>query len=827
LIRSGTRDYTSGSVNVMSLNANFTPTSGTGVFTNFAINTIINQTGGANGITRGVYVVPTLTSAFDWRSIQWDNNSGWGLYGAGTAANYLGGALTVNSQITAGNAQATAGSVVLRTTYSSGNISNIGTNGSSGGVTISYGAYPASASTADAFLSGIGFTSFPRSAYAVEADHRWLSAAAALVAEGSAVTLTEKMRLYNSGNLVIQNGGTFTDSGHRLKVSGSTLITDGNLSVSNTGTTSISIAAGGSFSHDAVGTSGQILFTSQNGFRTKLPDTSKGFIIGATSSTQTTSSTVLISSVMSNNADVFQLSVTPNYTGGANTATILLSGTVTLDAINNLTGGIHTGIKIAETFAPNSANKNISYVGLSVLSTINQSLSAQITRGVYVNPTLTVAADWRSIEWSNNSGWGLYGTGTASNYLGGRLGIAVSPTSRLHVAGSGTDATTNSFIAQNSSASIALRVVDNGDVYLGDGEWLKVQGFSKRYIYKGDATNGIFSISSCSSLGATFNMYGATHASKPKTIEIGASYAPNSGTIAYNALEIASNIDQTGTANAITRGLYVNPVLNNAVSRNNWRSIAWTNNEGYGLFGIGTAQNLLSGKLTVNVTVASANLSNSENTISLFGAQTLNIPAATIGTPGVVYAAGTSANYMRFNGNTTMNGDALFAGKVVINSIQFDTTGTVTMSNSAAGGQRALSGLQVQMQFAGTTSGTVTRGASILIQGAYPNNTTGTVTFTDYYGLRINDLLEWDTGSGLGKIAVTNKWAIYQTGINDRNYFAGNMLLNSTSDTGQILQVTGAIRVNNQRTTTSGVASGQFLSINCDGTTYKIQLLNP
>jgi hypothetical protein len=70
LIRSGTRDYTSGSVNVMSLNANFTPTSGTGVFTNFAINTVINQTGGANGITRGLYVNPTLTAAADFRAIE-------------------------------------------------------------------------------------------------------------------------------------------------------------------------------------------------------------------------------------------------------------------------------------------------------------------------------------------------------------------------------------------------------------------------------------------------------------------------------------------------------------------------------------------------------------------------------------------------------------------------------------------------------------------------------------------------------------------------------------------------------------------------------------
>jgi hypothetical protein len=146
---------------------------------------------------------------------------------------------------------------------------------------------------------------------------------------------------------------------------------------------------------------------------------------------------------------------------------------------------------------------------------------------------------------------------------------------------------------------------------------------------------------------------------------------------------------------------------------------------------------------------------------------------------------------MRFNGNTTMNGDALFAGKVVINSLQFDTTGTVTMSNGGAGGGRALSGLQVQMQFAGATSGTVTKGASILVQGAYPNNTAGTVTFTEYYGLRINDLLEWDTGTGAGKIAMTNKWAIFQSGANDRNHFNGAVLIGTATVGGSKLKVSG------------------------------------
>jgi hypothetical protein len=73
----------------------FIPTSGTATFALLNLNPSINQTGGANGITRGLYVNPTLTAAADWRSIEWSNNTGWGLYGAGTANNLLNGRLYI------------------------------------------------------------------------------------------------------------------------------------------------------------------------------------------------------------------------------------------------------------------------------------------------------------------------------------------------------------------------------------------------------------------------------------------------------------------------------------------------------------------------------------------------------------------------------------------------------------------------------------------------------------------------------------------------------------------------------------------------------------
>jgi len=63
------------------------PTSGNAIVNGLNLNFTINQTGGANGITRG----------FNWRSIEWSNNTGWGIYGAGTALSYFGGSVGIKT----------------------------------------------------------------------------------------------------------------------------------------------------------------------------------------------------------------------------------------------------------------------------------------------------------------------------------------------------------------------------------------------------------------------------------------------------------------------------------------------------------------------------------------------------------------------------------------------------------------------------------------------------------------------------------------------------------------------------------------------------------
>jgi hypothetical protein len=66
----GDPTFTSGTRTLVSIDRNFSPTSGNGNYTLLNIPSTINQTGGANGITRGLFINPTLTSAADFRAIE-------------------------------------------------------------------------------------------------------------------------------------------------------------------------------------------------------------------------------------------------------------------------------------------------------------------------------------------------------------------------------------------------------------------------------------------------------------------------------------------------------------------------------------------------------------------------------------------------------------------------------------------------------------------------------------------------------------------------------------------------------------------------------------
>jgi hypothetical protein len=93
-----TQSATSGTYNVIGYTGTIAPTSGTSIINSINIAPTINQTGGANGIMRGLYINPTLTAAADFRAIEISNNSGRGIYQTGASAtNYFAGSTGIGT----------------------------------------------------------------------------------------------------------------------------------------------------------------------------------------------------------------------------------------------------------------------------------------------------------------------------------------------------------------------------------------------------------------------------------------------------------------------------------------------------------------------------------------------------------------------------------------------------------------------------------------------------------------------------------------------------------------------------------------------------------
>lgn len=82
---------TSGTRNYINFDGGFSPTSGTAVHNQFSFTGTFNQTGGANGIIRGINFAHTMTAVADYRAIEIADNL------ANTKGIYQTGALTTNN----------------------------------------------------------------------------------------------------------------------------------------------------------------------------------------------------------------------------------------------------------------------------------------------------------------------------------------------------------------------------------------------------------------------------------------------------------------------------------------------------------------------------------------------------------------------------------------------------------------------------------------------------------------------------------------------------------------------------------------------------------
>jgi hypothetical protein len=159
----------------------------------------------------------------------------------------------------------------------------------------------------------------------------------------------------------------------------------------------------------------------------------------------------------------------------------------------------------------------------------------------------------------------------------------------------------------------------------------------------------------------------------------------------------------------------------------------------------------------------------------------LTVPnGVNITSPNAVHAVNSYLN-LSLGGNTTVPAGAR-QGLEGNSRISFTGAGTLTMTQAAT--VRAFSALSSVYSFNGSAIGTITHLAGLRI--CFPDNIGSAINITNNYGLLLNDQT-----AGLGTVTYTNRWGIYQEGASDLNYFNGNMLLGSTTNSGQRLQVTG------------------------------------
>jgi hypothetical protein len=116
--------------------------------------------------------------------------------------------LTVNGSIVSGSSASTNGTIMLQGYYgSNGALTNFGTEYSSGGPSIGYACYPSNAG-AGAFFSSYNAGAIGRAAMNMGDSVKWYTGSSQNVAIGSALTMSEKMRLSNAGGLSV---GTASD----------------------------------------------------------------------------------------------------------------------------------------------------------------------------------------------------------------------------------------------------------------------------------------------------------------------------------------------------------------------------------------------------------------------------------------------------------------------------------------------------------------------------------------------------------------------------------------------------------------------------------------
>jgi hypothetical protein len=629
------------------------------------------------------------------------------------------------------------------------------------------------------------------------------------IGRAAADTLTfyaggEKARIFSTGNLLVQNGGTFTDSGQRLQVTGDTLLKgSGNTSA----TTALTVQDSG----------GTALFRVRN----DGTSISRGGIFYGSGLNNT-----ITTSNDTNSLDVGGLNFSILFgsfdTAGYGVAIYGFNATR-----RTATSGLSGTLNVSHGYAPTSGTGT--YRMLNLEGTINQTGGANgITRGLYVNPILTAAADWRSIEWSNNSGWGLYGAGTSNNYLGGSLGIGSTALTgiSLRVGKNITGGTTGVGI---SSSGVIKNDVTTNAILVVSSAFSDTSGFNTTNVYHYLANRGGYSSTATNAYGyfvdstvnyATNNyaFYGniaaATNSWNLYMNGTADNYLGGRLSIGTTSQSQGLRIGRNPTTND-SRTIFVNVAIQNTVTSKyvGFSSSIGLNASGFTLPDLVHFEAINDGTHTASVVT---NLYGFRENLGTYSATNVyghygNIPSGT--NRWNLYMNGTANNYMagRLGLGTTSLTNVTFR-----NNLQISGSGTSylnvyegTIQNGVTVGAYYNFTSPVTLASSFTTTDVYSYGAGNATIGAGS-------AITNLYGFHVAALTAATNNYGFyGNIAAaTNRWNFYANGT-AANYFNGNTLIGSTTDSGEKLQVTGTAKI----TGASSFGGNMTLSLNQNAAT--------
>jgi hypothetical protein len=153
--------------------------------------------------------------------------------------------------------------------------------------------------------------------------------------------------------------------------------------------------------------------------------------------------------------------------GGPGTASVRINSS---QSFTN-TSGESSMFNIIGSIIPTSGSA--SFHGMIVEPTITQVGATGITRGILIRSNIVSAYDYRALEISGGSGYGIYQSGTASNYFAGPILVPNSLTLGIGTATTLFDGTTNRiyFTGSNPGAQIIGRInlPNVGGYTAGDG----------------------------------------------------------------------------------------------------------------------------------------------------------------------------------------------------------------------------------------------------------------------------------------------------------------------------------------------------------------------